>query len=162
MDDDTKPHDSSTLKDANRSIRFHSIGAAAALLLPVPLLDAALLIGIQVNLVRSLAKIYDMPFSEEVGKSLVSALIGSSVSGAAWSLTKLIPIVGVVGASAAGAASTYAVGKVFVQHFESGGTFLTFDPSKVKAYYEQELSKGTVKGSTSQYNEEEDFGGIKP
>jgi len=161
MDDDTKPQDSSQLKDAKRSIRYHTVGAAAALLLPVPLLDVALLIGIQVNLVRSLAKIYDMPFSDEVGKSLVSALIGVSVPGAAWSLTKLIPIVGMVSASAAGAASTYAVGKVFVQHFESGGTFLTFDPSKVRQHYESELSKGAGKASDGLY-QEEDFGGIKP
>ncbi len=39
------------------------------------------------------------------------------------------------------AASTYAVGKIFVQHFESGGTVLSFNPDKVRDYYEAELKQ---------------------
>ena len=39
-------------------------------------------------------------------------------------------------------ASTYAVGRVFIQHFESGGTFLTLDPDKVKAHYRAEFERG--------------------
>ena len=27
------------------------------------------------------------------------------------------------------------MGKVFIQHFESGGTFLDFDPDKVRSYF---------------------------
>jgi hypothetical protein len=38
-------------------------------------------------------------------------------------------------------ASTYAVGRVFIQHFESGGTFLDFDPDKVRAHFEAEFKK---------------------
>jgi hypothetical protein len=30
---------------------------------------------------------------------------------------------------------TYAIGKVFVQHFESGGTLLDFQPEKMRKYY---------------------------
>jgi len=29
---------------------------------------------------------------------------------------------------------------VFIQHFESGGTFLDFDAAKVRAYYEQQFN----------------------
>jgi len=36
-------------------------------------------------------------------------------------------------------AATYAIGKVFVRHFASGGTFLTFNPEKVKDYYLPDL-----------------------
>ncbi|MDE2463441.1 MAG: GTPase, partial [Alphaproteobacteria bacterium] len=36
------------------------------------------------------------------------------------------------------AASTYALGKVFIQHFESGGTFLDMDPDKVSAYFKEQ------------------------
>ncbi len=39
-------------------------------------------------------------------------------------------------------AATYATGKVFIQHFASGGTFLTFDPAKVKAHYAQMFEEG--------------------
>ena len=39
-------------------------------------------------------------------------------------------------------ATTYAIGKSFMMHFESGGTFLDFDPAKVRAYFRQEFEKG--------------------
>jgi len=39
-------------------------------------------------------------------------------------------------------AVTYAVGKVFHQHFASGGTFLSFDPDKVRDYYAEMLREG--------------------
>ena len=45
---------------------------------------------------------------------------------------------------AAAGASTYAVGQVFIQHFESGGTFLDFDPDKVKAYFAEQVEKGKL------------------
>jgi len=41
-----------------------------------------------------------------------------------------------------GGAVAYGLGKVFIQHFESGGTFLTFDPNKVRDYYEEMVSEG--------------------
>jgi len=31
---------------------------------------------------------------------------------------------------------------VFVQHFESGGTFLDLDPDKVKSYFSEQFAKG--------------------
>lgn len=156
------PQTESKIEEANRIIRLHAIGGAAALLIPVPLLDAGLLLGAQLNLVRSLAKLYNQPFSENAGKSIISAIVGVSVPGVAWSLTKFIPVVGMVSASAAGAASTYALGKVFVQHFESGGTFLTLDPAKVREHYAREYKKGASKASNPQEPFEEDYGGIKP
>jgi uncharacterized protein (DUF697 family) len=160
--EETKPQEGSKVKDAERLIRYHAIGAAAALVIPVPFLDVPLLLGVQVNLVRSLAKLYEQPFSENIGKSLISALVGASVPGAAWSLTKLIPIFGTISTAAVGAASTYAVGKVFVQHFESGGTFLTFDPKKVEAHYAEELRKGAAKPAVYTAGSEDDYSGIKP
>jgi hypothetical protein len=39
--------------------------------------------------------------------------------------------------------TTYAIGKVFIQHFESGGTFLTFDPKKVSEYFKSQFKVGS-------------------
>ena len=36
----------------------------------------------------------------------------------------------------------YAMGQLFVQHFESGGTFLTFDPEKVRGHYAELFEEG--------------------
>ncbi len=62
------------------------------------------------------------------------------------SVVKFIPVIGetagVVAMPILAGATTYAVGKVFVQHFASGGTLLTFDPDKVKEYYAQMFEEG--------------------
>ena len=39
-------------------------------------------------------------------------------------------------------AATWAIGKVFIQHFASGGTFLDFDPQKVKDYFRNLFEQG--------------------
>jgi hypothetical protein len=48
-----------------------------------------------------------------------------------------------VSSPAFASASTYAVGKVFIQHFATGGTFLDFDPDKVKAHFAAEVERAS-------------------
>ena len=77
-------------------------------------------------------------------KLVISALLDGllptyATARVAGSLAKIVPLEGTVSGmitmSAFGGASTYALSKVFIQHFESGGTLLTFDPIKVKEYF---------------------------
>ena len=44
--------------------------------------------------------------------------------------------------AATAGATTYAIGKVFVRHLESGGSLLTFDGKKMKGYMEKALDEG--------------------
>ena len=92
--------------------------------------------------------VYGLTLDKDRGKSLVTAVIGGAVPtslgyGAVGGFLKRLPlvgpIVGVFTVSAFAAASTYAVARVFIQHFESGGTFLDFKPSEVRAHYLKEL-----------------------
>jgi hypothetical protein len=46
-------------------------------------------------------------------------------------------------------AATYAIGKVFMQHFASGGTFLDFDPDKVRGYFREQFGKGKATMATA-------------
>jgi hypothetical protein len=59
---------------------------------------------------------------------------------------KFIPGIGTAAAMfvtpALSAASTYAVGRVFVQHLESGGTLLTFNAKKMREHFEKALGEG--------------------
>ena len=159
-----KPSPSHTQAEADRLIGYHAIAAAATLVIaPAALFDLAIVGGVQLNLLRCLAKLYKQPFSEEIARSLVAALIGASLPGAAWGLLRFVPILGTAGASASAGASTYAVGKVFVQHFESGGSFLTFDPEKVRDFYTREAAKKAARPEYgADVTEDEDFGGIQP
>jgi uncharacterized protein (DUF697 family) len=155
---DTDPrHD-----DCERMIRRHTTTALAVGLLPLPWLDLAALAALQLNLIRALAKRYDVEFSREAGRSAIAALVGGgfpvSLATHLSSWVKATPVGWVVGGASLAlmaAASTYAVGKVFVQHFESGNTMLTFDPAQVQGYYEQQLAEGKDKVRKS-------YAGIKP
>ena len=44
-------------------------------------------------------------------------------------------------------AFSYAVGRVFIRHFESGGTFLDFDADKVRGYFNEQFREGKLNRS---------------
>ena len=134
----------------DNTIRNHVIGSMGVGMIPIPVVDLVALIGIQLNMLRKLSAKYDIPFSKEMAKSLLASLIGGGIpvtfAGAFTSLMKTVPIIGqTTGAMAMpvlAGATTYAVGKVFKQHFASGGTFLNFDPDEVRDYYFDMFKEG--------------------
>jgi len=137
--------------DLDKLIRHHVYYAMGVGLIPVPLADFAGLTGIQINLLRKIAKAYDIPFFKDSVKNILSSLVGGVLPLAiatplAASISKFLPVmgqtVGVVTMPILSGATTYALGKVFIQHFASGGTFLTFDPEKVKSFYKDMLKEG--------------------
>ncbi len=135
----------------DKLMRYHVWSAMVLGLIPLPLVDFAAVTVVQLNLLRKLANEYGIKFFDDKVKTVLSALVGGAIPVAtgprvAFSLAKLIPgigqTVGVITLPILAGATTYAIGKVFSQHFASGGTFLTFDPAKVKAYYEEMLKEG--------------------
>ena len=118
-------------------------GAMVPGALPIPLVDAAVISGLQLKMLHSLCKIYNSPFSTEIGRSAIASIAGGAGSAAfgigagtvVRLLLKSVPLVGIAagmaGVSGFGYASTYAIGKVFVEHFEGGETLLTFDARKI-------------------------------
>ncbi len=136
--------------NVDHTIRNHVIGSLGVGLIPMPVLDLVALTGIQLNMLRKLSKKFDVPFSKDKAKNLLGALIGGGLpvtfTPLIASLVKSIPIIGqasgAIAMPALAGATTYAVGKVFTQHFASGGTFLNFNPDEVKEYYEQMFKEG--------------------
>ncbi|HVC19683.1 MAG TPA: DUF697 domain-containing protein [Vicinamibacterales bacterium] len=135
---------------ANRLVNKFVLYSGAAGLVPIPLFDIAAITGVQLKMLSDLAKHYQLPFSADRGKSILTALLGGLVStklgfGEVGSLLKGVPVVGsILGmftTTIFASAATYAVGKVFIQHFESGGTFLDFDPDKVRKHFADEYEK---------------------
>lgn len=107
----------------------------------MPALDVLTIAALQVKMISELAAHYGQPFRRDRAKASVLALIGGATStrlayGFGGSVLKTIPVVGQLGGMltmpAFAAAVTYAVGQVFMQHFESGGTLLTFEPDKMR------------------------------
>lgn len=130
--------------------KHHILTSMGVGLIPVPLVDVAALMGIQLNLIRKIAAEYDIPFKQDRGKAIISSLMGGFVpvtlGCALASMIKFIPLIGqttgAVTMPVVSGASTYAIYKVFVRHFESGGTFIDMDPSKFKSYFKEQFNKG--------------------
>ena len=136
---------------ADKLIRGHVLAGVVAGVIPIPGVDIVAAFGAQLNLIRKLAELYGVPFRENAAKSGISALLGSLGgvgAGAiiATSFIKVVPVVGtavgVVSTSASLGAFTFAVGKVFQQHFESNGTFLDFNAAAYRDYFRRMVKKG--------------------
>jgi uncharacterized protein (DUF697 family) len=146
-----KTHSGEKEREARKVIQKYMRWSLGAGLIPVPFVDLVAVSGVQLKMLAEISKIYDVDFQESRGKMLIASLLGYLVPnmlsfGSIGSLLKGLPLVGpLVGAPSMVlfcGASTYAVGRIFVQHFESGGTFLTFEPSKVKGFFQKEFGKG--------------------
>ncbi len=128
--------------------------SAAAGFIPVPLLDMAGLAAIQVKMVSELAQVYGKTVQQEAIKTTVATLLGTLTTAGlaapvAMTTLKMIPglgsVAGGLSMGALGAAATYAVGKVFVNHFEGGGTLANFDVDKVKEDVKAAFTSKTAK-----------------
>ena len=160
--DQTEPQDASQRDSAkaNNIVKNHIIASITLGLIPAPLVDLSALTMTQTNMLRSLSEHYQLPFNDMDSKSLITSLVGGSlpvigVLGLS-SFAKLIPGIGTLVGSASlsitAGAVTYAVGQVYIMHFEQGGSLEDFDAKQAKAYFEREFKAGKsfVKGM---YNE---------
>ncbi len=147
---DEKTDEGSRYDAAEKIVRKHMLVALGTGIVP-PIADIAALTGVQIRMIYLLSKNYDQKFKNDLGKSVVGSLIGGYgmaklCTGAVYSLMKFIPGVGQIAVpvsmSIVAAASTYALGKVFTKHFESGGTLLNFDSEKMREYYYEQYEKG--------------------
>jgi uncharacterized protein (DUF697 family) len=134
-------------------VKQNVLWAAGGGLIPVPVLDVVAITAVEVKMLRELAALYGVPFQEERIRTICVALLaglGAPVIGTtvATSFLKSIPflgfLTGLVVVPGIAAAFTYAVGKVFIQHFASGGTFLDFDPKKVREHFAREFAEGKL------------------
>jgi uncharacterized protein (DUF697 family) len=127
---------------ASKLVDRFAIWSGVAGLVPIPVVDLLCVGGLQVQMLRRLSQIYDVEFSENRGKAVIAALAGTMIPatsgmGAASAL-KTVPILGMLASGfvmpALSAGATYAIGKAFIQHFESGGTLLDFNPPDYREF----------------------------
>lgn len=155
---------SSKVPEADKIVNRYMLGAGAAGLVPLPVFDLVAITGIQLKMLHSLANLYELPFQDDLGKSLLSSLGSGSLSvmagpRLAQAVLKVIPgfqLATGISIAALGAATTYAAGKAFTQHFEAGGTLLNFDAEEMRAYFTEKLHEGKTVATT------QDYTGVKP
>jgi uncharacterized protein (DUF697 family) len=136
---------------ALKTVKNYMWLSGGAGLIPIAYLDWAAVSGLQLKMLGDLSKIYGVPFHENAGKAVIGSLAGFVVPHAAafgtmGYLLKSVPLVGSLAGAPAMAvfsgAYAWALGNIFIQHFESGGTFLDFDPEKVKEHFRAQFGAG--------------------
>ena len=119
--------DTDKTAQAAKIIRKHMLGSLASGILPLPIVDMAILTAIQTRMAGQLAKLHDVEFSEQHARAIIGSLAGLSLAVTAGNtLGLLLPGIGKalrgIGMFTVPPATTYALGQVFNKHFESGGT----------------------------------------
>jgi uncharacterized protein (DUF697 family) len=142
----------------SKLVERFSLWSGVAGLLPMPVVDVFVVGGLQLQMLNRLSQIYGVPFSENRGKALIASLAGSwipATSGiGAASALKFVPILGAIVSGfvmpVLSAGATYAIGKAFIKHFESGGTLLDFDPPDYREFVKAQKDKwdSRFKGSS--------------
>jgi uncharacterized protein (DUF697 family) len=135
---------------AVQTVKSWSTWAAAAGVIPVPVLDLAAIGGLQVKMVSDLCKIYDLPYKKETLQSLLGGLAGGTFTVLAsgylsTSLFRYIPYAGpvlsVVVQPGFAFVSTFALGQIFIRKFESGQSLAGLTAEAVNSAYHEQLAK---------------------
>jgi uncharacterized protein (DUF697 family) len=114
----------------------YAAGSAIGGMIPVPLVTFAGVTGIIVRMVKALSDHYGVPFERERARTIVIGLVGGAMpAGVAVvttsTLSYILPPAAVMGfaVSAISAAGfTRSVGRIFIEHFESGATLEDLSP----------------------------------
>jgi uncharacterized protein (DUF697 family) len=111
-------------------VERHAAYAAIGGIIPVPIANVAGVTAVIVRMVKVLSGLYGVPFERDRARAIVIGLMGGTVPtglGAvtASTLVSLVPgsnLIGLGVASVSAIACTRSIGRIFVEHFESGAT----------------------------------------
>jgi uncharacterized protein (DUF697 family) len=156
-----EPSDARRDEQAAQLVDRYSMWAGAAGLIPVPFVDIAAVGGLQLQMLHRLSEIYGVPFSDNRGKSIIASLAGSVLPASTATTTamsvmsalKTFPGVGTAVSaltmSAVSAGATWVIGKVFIQHFASGGTLLDFNPPDYREFIKAQKERWNTRAGTT-------------
>jgi uncharacterized protein (DUF697 family) len=140
----------SRLEQARGIIRRNAAWSFAGGIIPLPIVDIVTVGAVQLKMLNELSRLYDVPFDKNIVTNIISSLLGSLLpAGLAYGavghwLRSIVPIgavLGVVAMPTFASAATWAMGRIFARHFESGGTFFDFDPVKSRQRFKSEFTK---------------------
>jgi uncharacterized protein (DUF697 family) len=119
---------------ARSIVERHAAYSAVGGLIPVPLANVAGITAVIVRMVKRLSDLYGVPFERDRARAIVVGLTGGAMPTGLAAVTTstlvyIVPgsnLIGLAVSSLAGAACTRAIGRIFVEHFESGATLIDF------------------------------------
>ena len=113
---------------ANSIVERHTAYAAVGGIIPVPIANVASITAVIVRMVKRLSDLYGIPFERDRARAIVVGLMGGAMPTGLGAVTTstlfyVVPGSGLVGlavSSIAAVACTRSIGRIFVEHFESG------------------------------------------
>jgi uncharacterized protein (DUF697 family) len=115
---------------ARTVVERHAAYAAVGGVIPLPIANVASITAVIVRMVRMLSDLYGVPFERDRARAIVIGLMGGAMPTGLGAVTTstlvyVVPGSGLIGlavSSIAAAACTRSIGRIFVEHFESGAT----------------------------------------
>ncbi len=119
---------------ALKIVQRHAAFSLAGGIIPLPLVNVAGVMAIIVRMVKKLSAHYGVPFEHDRARAIVIGLVGGAMPtglgvATASTLSSLVPganLIGLAVSSISAGACTRGVGRIFVEHFESGATLGDF------------------------------------
>jgi len=139
-------------------VRKYAEWSIVAGVVPVNFLDTVAITGVQLKMISELCKLYGVSFKKESARAIISSLIASNVTTglshtAGLQVIKNIPYLGkllyVAVQPAMSYASTFALGSVFIRHFENKGSLVDFNIHELSVSF-----KDTYQSAKKAFNSE--------
>lgn len=138
--------------ELNAMIKKNICWTMGVSVVPIPFIDTFLVSSMQLKMVNDISVIYGAKWHEDIGKKY----IGSCISSTGYhlgnqlikSFVKKIPVIGIASVLVSpllSAATSYALAKVFIYHYELGGNLLDFKPEKMRVYFAKQFEDGKSK-----------------
>lgn len=115
---------------ANVIVERYTAYAAVGGIIPVPIANVASITAVIVRMVKLLSDLYGIPFERDRARAIVVGLMGGAMPTGLGAVTTstlfyVVPGSGLIGlavSSIAAVACTRSIGRIFVEHFESGSS----------------------------------------
>jgi uncharacterized protein (DUF697 family) len=120
----------SRLSAARDIVERHAIYSGVGGVIPLPIANVAGITAVIVRMVKMLSRLYGVPFERDRARAIVIGLLGGSMptglaAATSSTLVFIIPgsnLIGLAVSSITAVACTRSIGRIFVEHFESGAT----------------------------------------
>jgi uncharacterized protein (DUF697 family) len=129
------------LTQARAIVERHATYSAVGGILPLPIASVAGITTIIIRMVKMLSTLYGVPFERDRARAIVAGLVGGATPTGFAAVTTstlfyVVPsglLLGTVVSAISAVACTRSIGRVFIEHFESGATLNDFRAPKMRS-----------------------------
>jgi uncharacterized protein (DUF697 family) len=123
---------------ARAIVARHATYSAVSGIVPLPLANAAGITTIIIRMVNMLSDLYGVPFERDRARAIIVGLVGGTMPSGLGAVTTstlfyVVPsgaLMGLAVSSITAVACTRSIGRIFIEHFESGATLHDLSPNE--------------------------------